>query len=286
MRKVTFVLVGIFFAIFLITGCSDKPKEVIESKEETVSLVGNNIEENIEAETTDPEQVIAYTNTEDVVIETDNTIGDRDLVLIDGGEFNMGNYSNYPEHRVIVSSFMVSPHLVSRFEFESIMGEQRPMGDKSDYDNYSLDEDEYDERQVDISWGGPIFYCNGLSESEGLEPYYNIPEGKGWEWPEELVLNTDANGYRILTEAEWEYLASQDLVALGIIDMDKEYYEWVFDRFGPYSEDLSENPIGPDTGYDRVYRGGTVHDRYPAPPFDRVGASIGFRIVRNVGVID
>lgn len=53
---------------------------------------------------------------------------------------------------------------------------------------------------VEVSWYGAAFYCNMLSESEGLTPLYNLDD-----WSAQVYGKT---GYRLPTEAEWEYAAS------------------------------------------------------------------------------
>jgi sulfatase modifying factor 1 len=48
-----------------------------------------------------------------------------------------------------------------------------------------------------VTWNDAVAYCNALSEAEGLRPYYRIDEGK--------VSVVGGDGYRLPTEAEWEY---------------------------------------------------------------------------------
>ena len=60
-----------------------------------------------------------------------------------------------------------------------------------------------------VSWCDAVLFCNTLSEKEGLEPCYAWPEPfeNDNDWAEKVRWNRSANGYRLLTEAEWEYCA-------------------------------------------------------------------------------
>lgn len=52
----------------------------------------------------------------------------------------------------------------------------------------------------DVSWWDAVRFCNALSHREGLAPAYRLDgDGEGIEW------DPAADGYRLPTEAEWEY---------------------------------------------------------------------------------
>jgi len=137
---------------------------------------------------------------------------------------------------------------------------------------------------VEVSWYGAAAYCNYRSEGEGLAPCYDLSD-----W----TCDTSVDGYRLPTEAEWEYAAKggkdggyteysgSDTVGdvawhqdnsgddshvvgtkaaneLGIYDMSGNVYEWCNDWHASdyYGSAPDNNPEGPDTGTAKVLRGG------------------------------
>ena len=136
-------------------------------------------------------------------------------VLIEGGSFMMGSPSGEPgryddevQHRVTVSSFYMKETEVTQSQWRLVMG-NNPSYFKGD------------DRPVElITWFEALEYCNALSRREGLTPVYRSILGEQLETqlPSGLVINEGrilgdvtadwtANGYRLPTEAEWEYAA-------------------------------------------------------------------------------
>lgn len=170
-----------------------------------------------------------------------------------------------------------------------------------------------------VTWADAVAFCNWLSEQELLDPCYESSGKLDWK------LIRDANGYRLPTEAEWEYacragtvtqfsfgdaveqindygwsseskLSSPQPVAgkrpnpFGLFDMHGNVREWCYDWYSSefYAQPGQADPLGPDSGTDRVMRGGrwnrlSVNSRsafrYDINPFQR-GTQNGFRIVR------
>ncbi|MFA6959204.1 MAG: endo-1,3-alpha-glucanase family glycosylhydrolase [Opitutaceae bacterium] len=118
-----------------------------------------------------------------------------ELAAIPGGEFTMGGPGGEPDERpsrhVQVSPFAIGKYEVTNEELERFLPEHRAQRDGFSWRDR--------EPAIYVSWTQSVRYCNNLSRENGLTPAYNE---KTWE----LVENAD--GFRLPTEAEWEYVAS------------------------------------------------------------------------------
>lgn len=117
----------------------------------------------------------------------------ENFVLISGGSFEMGSPASEAwrsddetQHSVTVSDFYMSIHELIQKEYQEITGENPSSfhGDGLPVEN--------------ISWLDAIRYCNARSEKENLTLVYIIDGGQ-------VTWNRSADGYRLPTEAEWEY---------------------------------------------------------------------------------
>ena len=208
-----------------------------------------------------------------------------EMVLVEGGEFYMGNdYSanadERPEHKLKITSFFISKYEVNVADYAKfcrVTGQRLPDGDPMTPIN-------------NITWEEAVMYCNWLSRASRLEKCYDLQRDSS-RFTATLI--SEANGYRLPTEAEWEYAAkggirsksyafsgSNDLeeVAwyiknsgntshevgqkkpneLGLYDMTGNAMEWCYDWYNPdyYENSPADNPSGPESGISKVCRGG------------------------------
>ncbi len=123
------------------------------------------------------------------------------LVRIKGGSFEMGDVLNdhsykneKPVHTVAVADFYLGKTEVTFAQYDAYCaatGAPQP-GDAA-----------WGRRTrpaINVSWFDAIRFCNWLSEQEGLSNVYTLDGDR-------LTVNWNANGYRLPTEAEWEYAA-------------------------------------------------------------------------------
>ena len=198
------------------------------------------------------------------------------MVTIPAGQFmmgvNEGPIDAKPAHQVKVDGFLMDQHEITQDVYEGVTG-KNPSRRKNPRNPVEQ-----------VTWSAAVKFCNARSTQEGLSPCYNT---NTWE------CDFSANGYRLPTEAEWEYAcragsstrfyfgeSNEELRsfgwfegnseakphpagqrkpnAWGLYDMAGNVWEWCNDFYGSkyFRDSPGENPHGPTQGEKRVLRGG------------------------------
>ena len=206
-----------------------------------------------------------------------------------GDRYNEGDSDELPLHNVTLSSFYMAETEVTQGEYQQVMG-SNPAHDYGVGDNYPV---------YYVNWYDAVKYCNKKTINEGLTPCYSVngdtnPDNWGNSFTPHC--NWNANGYRLPTEAEWEYAVRGGIHEsdnyrysgcnteselpnyawysansggtshevgtklpnqLGLYDMSGNEWEWSWDWYGSYNSSSQTNPHGPNSGSRRVLRSGS-----------------------------
>ena len=221
------------------------------------------------------------------------------FVSIPAGLFTMGSPvheagrgSDETEHEVVLTrAFELQATEVTQGEWSELMG-----WNPSEFDSCG------DDCPVEyVTWYDALAYCNALSQARGLAKCYSLAGCEllaGPSYRENMTCDSvtfvglDCAGYRLPTEAEWEYayragtttawhhgddeanvgtiawyhgnsgdetwpVATRAPNPWGLYDMAGNVWEWCWDEYGDYPTDAVTDPQGEDGGSYRVYRGGS-----------------------------
>ena len=239
-----------------------------------------------------------------------------DFVMVPGGKFMMGSPAGTPSsdnkerpvREVTLSTFYMDKYPVTQKDYQAVMG-----SNPSNFKTNPATGEVQEKRPVElVSWYDALVYANKLSAAKGLTPAYEMPN----VWPDPASYSTDTSkwgtvpllnnaqwnnvrlttgstGYRLATEAQWEYVAQggnyssgnymysgSDTIyevawysgnsgkqthevgkkaanGLGLYDMSGNVWEWVWDWYGTYPYIAEVDPSGPSSGEGRALRGGS-----------------------------
>jgi formylglycine-generating enzyme required for sulfatase activity len=229
----------------------------------------------------------------------------NNMVFIAAGNFTMGSPTTEPNrsndelpHQVtLTKSFYTGKYQVTQEQYQAVMG-SNPSSFTTAVDGESGTPGKLPVEMV--SWYDALVFCNKLSMMEGLDPVYSIsgstapddwgavPTSSDDTW-NTVTMVPGANGYRLPTEAEWEYACRAGTTtawytdnteagtphlntaawysnnagskthqvglkisnAWGLYDMHGNVCEWCWDRYGTYASGNQTDPLGevPGTYY-------------------------------------
>jgi formylglycine-generating enzyme required for sulfatase activity len=204
-----------------------------------------------------------------------------EMVVIPAGFFEMGSRTGKederPAHKLWIDSFCMDRTEVTQAEYEKL-GQQEAFSNPSHFKGADLPVEQ-------VTWAHAARFCNARSRAEGLTPCYNEDTAE---------CNFAADGYRLPTEAEWEYacragsttayafgsderklgdhawyadnsarkthpVSQKKANAWGLFDMHGNVAEWCQDVYDKsyYQTSPEKNPRGPADGKQYVLRGGS-----------------------------
>lgn len=229
------------------------------------------------------------------------------VLSVEGGTFQMGTLGGEddqkPVHQVTLGSFLIGKYEVTVGEFRAFVesagyktqaelsgggyvwnGREWKKDANTTWMSPGFIQSERDPVTV-VSWNDAAEYCNWLSWKDGIQPAYRLSG-------DSYYVDWTRDGYRLPTEAQWEYAArggrgsrgsayagsvdirlaswyygnsdnrthpvgTKNPNELGLCDFSGNVWEWCLDWYGSYPSGNQTDPRGPESGTHRVLRGGS-----------------------------
>jgi len=247
-----------------------------------------------------------------------------EVVYLPAGTFKMGDLqgkgseNERPVHEVTLDAFAIGRYPVTVGEFRRFVDATGYRTEAEREGGARVWDGKEWYRQADANWRNPYFpqedthpvvcmgwndaaaYCEWLSEQTGER--YSLPTEAEWEYAcrasskaaycfgdDEQRLG-DYAWYSKNSEGKTHPVGDKRANAWGLYDLHGNVWEWGWDWHGPYSKEPQRNPGGPETGSNRVVRGGSWSGgagscrsayRHGFDPGHR-GGNLGFRLARRV----
>ena len=188
----------------------------------------------------------------------------NNMVYVSGGTFTMGGTSEQgsdayddekPTHNVTLSSYYICKYEVTQALWRAVMG-SNPSNFKSD--NLPVE---------CVSWNDCQTFINRLNSYTGRN--FRLPTEAEWEFAARggnYSRHYKYSGSNYIGDVAWyddnsvnrtHPVGTKQPNELGLYDMSGNVYEWCSDWYGSYSSYSQSDPTGPNSGSDRVARGGS-----------------------------
>ena len=205
------------------------------------------------------------------------------MVAVEGGTFTMGNTAEQgsdafddenPTHQVTLSGYSIGQTEVTQELWQAVMGSNPSYFQASTNSNYG---DNLQRPVETVSWDDCHTFITKLNELTGKT--FRLPTEAEWEYAARG--GNKGQGYKYagsntLDDVAWylgtlpstisgtagygpQTVATKAPNELGLYDMSGNVYEWCQDWYGRYSSDTQTNPTGPNSGSERVCRGGSCY---------------------------
>ena len=278
-NMIVLIIMGVFIT------CSPPLKKLQDEKHPLENTIQNSdsikveaVEKEISSDTSTVSEVSIISDVLPVPesnadVQSKTTSVPNNFISIPSGIFQMennnGDRDETPIHSVNITPFNIGKYEVTQKEYIAVMG-NNPSSFKGN--NLPIE---------NISWYDAVEYCNRLSVKEGLKPAYS---GEG----DAIICDFKVSGYRLPTEAEWEYAAGKeekgiypgsndaDTVAwynmnsdgnthdvgkkvpnrMGLYDMSGNVAEWCWDWYRGYDSENQNSTVSVQDSKTRVVRGG------------------------------